>query len=285
MDLVKSLPTKKTQIKNLEDDLFGTSKTIPRKHTSPISASPSKSPKSPMLSPDTPLISPKSPSIFSKSTPTPSSSPTKSGKRSWLFWFGILVILALLGFNIFKYMGEILDYLKKLFEPILSVFGYTVGETTKSTISTTASGSKNIIDTTANITKSGINILQNAIVGDSNKPREKTTQKDIYNDSDSDSDDDDDADKKTYEPDDDAKTALGKTDAVREQKKFIRSTPVPDNIDSRTQNNRSTGKAGYCYVGSDKGIRTCAKVSENEQCMSGDIFPTLNICVNPTLRA
>ena len=44
-------------------------------------------------------------------------------------------------------------------------------------------------------------------------------------------------------------------------------------------------KAGWCYIGEDRGFRSCAKVGVNDKCMSGDIFPSHEICVNPSLRA
>ena len=47
----------------------------------------------------------------------------------------------------------------------------------------------------------------------------------------------------------------------------------------------SAGKAGWCYVGNDRGFRTCAQVGVNDTCMSGDIFPSQEICMNPNLRA
>jgi hypothetical protein len=44
-------------------------------------------------------------------------------------------------------------------------------------------------------------------------------------------------------------------------------------------------KSGYCYIGTDRGVRSCARVGEVDKCMSGDIFPTEATCVNPKLRA
>ena len=44
------------------------------------------------------------------------------------------------------------------------------------------------------------------------------------------------------------------------------------------------GKVGYCYVGYDKGFRTCINVNQAHECMSGEIFPTMDVCVNPSLR-
>ena len=56
-----------------------------------------------------------------------------------------------------------------------------------------------------------------------------------------------------------------------------------DDSTSRTQKHQS-GKAGYCYIGEDRGFRSCIKVDEGDKCMSGDIFPSEEICLNPTLR-
>ena len=43
-------------------------------------------------------------------------------------------------------------------------------------------------------------------------------------------------------------------------------------------------KSGYCYIGTDKGYRNCVYVGRNENCMSGEIFPTIDVCINPKLR-
>ena len=62
------------------------------------------------------------------------------------------------------------------------------------------------------------------------------------------------------------------------------SVPIPDEACSTTQSQRSSSKIGYCYVGEDRGSRTCIKVDDNDTCISGDIFPTREICINPSLR-
>jgi hypothetical protein len=47
----------------------------------------------------------------------------------------------------------------------------------------------------------------------------------------------------------------------------------------------ATGKAGWCFIGEEEsGVRTCSEVGVNDVCMSGDIFPTQAICMNPKLR-
>lgn len=35
---------------------------------------------------------------------------------------------------------------------------------------------------------------------------------------------------------------------------------------------------GYCYIGDDRGARSCISVSESTKCMSGDVYPNLDVC-------
>jgi hypothetical protein len=58
--------------------------------------------------------------------------------------------------------------------------------------------------------------------------------------------------------------------------------PVADDATSRNQIPRT--KSGYCYIGEDRGFRSCVEVTRDMKCMSGDIFPTREVCVNPRLR-
>lgn len=41
---------------------------------------------------------------------------------------------------------------------------------------------------------------------------------------------------------------------------------------------------GFCYIGTDRGVRSCIRVNPGDKCMSGEIFPRRDICVNPSLR-
>jgi hypothetical protein len=65
-------------------------------------------------------------------------------------------------------------------------------------------------------------------------------------------------------------------------------TPEPgysaDDSYSSIQKSKSSSKSGWCFIGEDRGFRSCIDVSEKDKCMSGDIFPTSEICVNPNLR-
>lgn len=59
---------------------------------------------------------------------------------------------------------------------------------------------------------------------------------------------------------------------------------IADDSYSTIQMSKSASKSGWCYIGEDRGFRSCIDVGDNDTCMSGDIFPTQAICVNPNLR-
>jgi hypothetical protein len=67
------------------------------------------------------------------------------------------------------------------------------------------------------------------------------------------------------------------------QKKDDNSTYKANDAYSSVQTVKA--KAGWCFVGEERGFRNCVEVGENDKCLSGDIFPTNAVCVNPRLRA
>jgi len=182
------------------------------------------------------------------------SDPSMDGGVAWSTLFRyliIILILAFLGINLFTYLGSIIKYLLDLIKPILAFFGYTIAETTKTTIELSATGTKGLIDAAAGTATGGINLLEKGLGG-----------KQIRNNIDN---------KQKMSID----TALSHSTSAQ---------PMPDDAGSLTQTSQSKSKAGYCYIGEDRGFRSCIQVGEGDVCMSGDIFPTQDICVNPSLR-
>jgi len=60
------------------------------------------------------------------------------------------------------------------------------------------------------------------------------------------------------------------------------SDPEPDSdILSEIQNGR---KSGWCFIGTDRGYRSCVKIGEGDQCLSGKVYKTEAICHDPSLR-
>ena len=190
-------------------------------------------------------------------------------KHNWgkigLYFVGAIV-LAILGFNIFRYLGNVTENVSNIFGPLFSFFGKGITSTVKTTIDTSAEGTKGIIDKSTSAIDSGLSALENKLNNNvvRNKIDDKTEDKDSAK----------------------GKSNINKNEgkAVAAPKKIDKKPkgPVPDDSGSRTQNKPS--KAGYCYIGEDRGFRSCIRVTENDTCMSGDIFPTKELCINPNLR-
>ena len=53
---------------------------------------------------------------------------------------------------------------------------------------------------------------------------------------------------------------------------------------SRPKPASPVAKSGFCYVGEGEGSRHCVSVTDKDVCMSGDVFPTMDVCINPKLR-
>lgn len=57
----------------------------------------------------------------------------------------------------------------------------------------------------------------------------------------------------------------------------------PEPVDT-LDNSDSKKSAGYCYIGEDRGFRSCIYVNEYNKCLSGQVFPNEALCLNPNLR-
>ena len=201
---------------------------------------------------------------------------------SILFWIGIVLLVAFLGFNLFEYLGKMVDSTNKVLDPIISKLGNLTAETSKQAINVSSDGAKGLIDIGQKATTGGIDQLQQQI----NKP--KNDVNDENNDEDSTpspSNEIDDTDNDTNTDISTNKISNQSTESVPDVVEVGDPDPylAESNIQSNTVSGK-TGKSGFCYIGTENGIRTCAPVGKNNECMSGDIFPTNEICVNPDLR-
>jgi len=199
-----------------------------------------------------------------------SSSTLDSSSRNSFFSFNgktnytklglVVIILLFLGINIFSYLGDFLQKIKETSAPFLKntleSLGYVVTETTKDVTSLTAEGAKLGVDVAAGTIESGIDVIQGQLdLEQSSKPVTHKQQQ--------------------------ASISASLTSALADAEE--NTDPLPDDATSSTQRNGSN-KSGYCYIGEDRGFRSCIYVKENDACMSGDIFPSQDLCVNPSLR-
>lgn len=57
---------------------------------------------------------------------------------------------------------------------------------------------------------------------------------------------------------------------------------LADHASSNIQ--KKSCKTNWCFIGEEDGIRNCAALNKGQECMSGNIFPSMDICINPNLR-
>lgn len=195
-------------------------------------------------------------------------------KSNWI----ILLIFGIIGFTIYYIYSNAMNFLSsfthifKNIQPILSSTANILGTTTSKT--TTTSDSK---DSQSSDSTDKINSLTKSTHLDTSKSNDRSLEtslkapdtKHTTHASNSDIDDDDNGDNGDDSDDgtDDPSTKTINTDNL-----------TPSN------NNHETGFEGYCFIGTDNGIRACAPVGKNNKCMSGEIFPSLQICMDPKLR-
>jgi len=221
--------------------------------------------------------------------------PKTHTRKGIFFWIFIIILLAFLGFNIFKYLAQGTDIVTALLSPIAYVITMVSGDTAKTTLQHTSQGAQTIASESSNFLQillkiltdiftnsvkfianssiSGINYLQSTIQQDKiTSAKEKDTDTDTDND---DSNDDEDnilknerkIEKRVQDVSDSIKGLIVKKED---------NLPEPSSTDSQHH--------GFCYVGKENNLRHCAKVSAKSKCMSGDIFPTMDLCINPKLR-
>ena len=181
----------------------------------------------------------------------------------------IILIVWVIIFNVFD-LGRVTEWLGS----VLKFIGYSTGETIKTTADVGAAGVVGSTSVAAGAVTGGIDMLEKGLnLTPEEKARAQTQNQAQVT--------------ALYPP------PLNPEDVQKTEESTILSTglanlkkmsPLPDDATSVTQSG-GRSKSGYCYIGEDRGFRSCIKVGENDQCMSGDIFPTMDICINPNLRA
>lgn len=174
-----------------------------------------------------------------------------SGMATYIQYGVIIIIISLLGLNVFGLLETIIGNATDLIRPLAAFFGYNIGEVIKGAVSTSATGAKGIVDVASGTITGGVDILEKGLNLKNRNNRNKIDN-----------------------------SFLDQSVPNNEKPE---ESPEPDESGSRTQT-KSTGKSGYCYIGEDRGFRNCIEVGENDKCMSGDIFPSQEICINPNLR-
>ena len=177
-------------------------------------------------------------------------------------WLLIILILAFLGFNIFSYLAKGTQTIADIFAPLtLKLFG-TTAVVAGQVVDISAEGAKAVVGETAGAIEGGLTAIQNIT------PNGATASSSVKG-----------------QPINQQPSNQGDQSTLN---RALNSSQISDQdyqANEASSSVHNNGKAGWCYIGDDRGFRSCAEVGVNDTCMSGDIFPSQEICMNPNLRA
>ena len=203
-------------------------------------------------------------------TSTSSSESFFSGIQNMgiMTWVIIILILAFLGFNIFVYLAKGTNFINSFFTPIIIKIAELFALVTGKIVDVTAEGTKTIVNASASTIDQGLSSVQDV----AQKVQVNPTQPNLGSNK-----------IQQQPPDIMANNALNQSLNTSAQRQSQNNDYQADESTSTIQS--GGGKSGWCYIGEDRGFRSCVEVGQNDTCMSGDIFPSNEICVNPNLRA
>ena len=233
-------------------------------------------------------IASSSPSGFSFDQASVSTSMPQESSSNWLFIFLFIIGLAFLGVNLVAYLAEGTQIFADITVPLAAWFAKTFGtaalETTSQTVKASSAGAKDAIDIAADTTLAGVGAIQQTTgltPGKNANLRQYAESNQMTGIN---------AGKRVGQhvstlDNDEHATMDSLTKALQNSVQNMMEGSAPYSADDTTSSVQLKAKAGWCLVGEEKGARNCIEVGQNDQCMSGDIFPTHAVCVNPRLRA
>ena len=185
-----------------------------------------------------------------------------SGKNMVIGILTVLLVLSFLGINLLASVGNMLQTISNVFGPlftqILSVFGYTAGTVIDKSTDVVTDVAKSGIDLAGDTIQSAAELLKAASRG--HVAADAVNQLDNsfkYGNS-------------------------SKLDSAINNSKPGMNHPVPDASVDPIQKPITSGKVNWCLVGEYQGKRGCIEVDDDSKCMSGQVFPSQNMCLNPT---
>ena len=178
-----------------------------------------------------------------------------SGKNLVIVVLTALLIFSFLGINLLVVLGNLLQTIINIFSPlitqILSVFGYTAGTILDKTEDVATSVAKAGIDIAGGTVQSVADLLKKGSI-DTVNPQALT----------------------------ELDNSLNSTGS--RQPNYNYNEPKPDSSVDPIQKPITSDKNVWCLVGEYEGKRGCVEVDNAAKCLSGQVFPNEQMCLNPT---
>lgn len=180
-----------------------------------------------------------------------------SGKNFIILLLTGLLILSFLGINILMILGNWIQVVITIFGPlvtqILSVLGYTTGTVLDKTEDVATTVAKTGVDIAGGTVQSVADLLKQASSGNVD-PKARAALDQSLNSN---------TDKQTTNM-------------------FNYKEPEFDSSETPIQKPITSDKMAWCLVGEYEGKRGCVEVDDASKCLSGQVFPSEQMCLNPT---
>ena len=196
--------------------------------------------------------------------------PLFSDKNSIIIILISLLLLSFLGINLLQNAGDffqfIINGITYFLKPLLSDISFITGTVIDNSSDIVADTSKTGIDIAQGSAQSIADLFIKASGNDPNKEINKVplTQLNIRNENKGNEN------KKIDE-------------VINSPKPPSANVPKSDSTTSPIQKPITSNKAGWCLIDEYKGQRNCVNVTEDDKCMSEQVYPTQKMCLNPTL--
>jgi hypothetical protein len=172
----------------------------------------------------------------------------------------VILLLVLLNDKVDNIIRNLFVIIYNLFLRILEFFGFITG----STIHITANVAGNVARTGVDITEGTLHSVGSILTGKNNPISQNSppTVQQLPN--------------VQKEPDLDDTINTSKLPQQQNQ-------PEPDTSENPIQNSIAQSKSSWCLVGEYKGKRGCIEVNQYDKCMSGQVYPSQKMCINPAM--
>lgn len=162
----------------------------------------------------------------------------------------VLLVLSFLGINVILIAGNTVQTITSIFGPIvgqiLGLFGYTFGTVLNRSSDIVTDTAKAGLDIANGTVQNVGNLIGGAGAGAIGGPIKQNL------------------------------------DAALNRSRISNNMPRADDYGNPIQQPITSGKRGWCLVGEYQGRRGCIDVDEQDQCLSGQVYPTQKMCLNPT---
>lgn len=179
--------------------------------------------------------------------PGASSDSFFSGKNTIIAVLVILLVLSFVGINLLDYISDFLkgttSVVAPIVKPILGILGYTTGTVINKTADVVSDTAKAGID----VAEGTVQDLGDMLITASNNGVNTAELDNALN--------------------------ISRNKAVNQ--------PDDDDTSNPIQNPISSNKGGWCLVGEMAERRGCVNVDDANKCMSGQVFPSKAMCMNP----